>query len=273
MLVRQPWRGRTRAGDSCRKAGGFRSAVSGLVFWSTAETPATPSPHSVTPPLQYSRGPPIHNPPVANTFASLSPGDIPVGRLYDLLVCTVQPRPIAFVSTISSDGHVNLAPYSFFTAGGANPPSLVYCPSLTREGKPKDSLRNAEETGEFVVNMVVRPMAASMNLTGVDYPHDVDEFAIAGLTPIPSLSVSPPRVLESPVQYECKVVQVIRLGAGPSGTVYVIGEVVRLHIDSELWRDGEFDPSSFRAIGRMGGKEYVDLAEPEIFEMVRPKLH
>lgn len=206
-------------------------------------------------------------------FTTFSPGDIPIGRMYDLLACAIQPRPIAFVSTISRDGALNLAPFSFFAAGGANPPSLVYCPALNRLGEPKDSLRNVEETGEFVVNAVVRRMADAMNLTGVDYPHGVDEFEVAAFTAMPSVTVRPPRVGESPVHFECRVLQVLRLGSGANGTVYVIGEITHVHVRGDHWREGEFQASDFRMVGRLGGAEYVDVATPEVFEMVRPRLN
>jgi len=187
-------------------------------------------------------------------------------------VCAVQPRPIAFVSTVDSLGRANLAPFSFFTAGGANPPSVVYCPVLRPDGTPKDSLANAEATGEFVVNMVTGDMAERMNITASEFAPDVDEFVVSGLTPLPSRIVRPPRIAESPVHFECRVSKVIRLGDGPSGTVYVIGVVEMMHIDIGLWKEGSFEPGDFRGLGRMGGREYVDLAEMEIFEMARPKV-
>lgn len=207
----------------------------------------------------------------AMPFESLSPSDLPLGRLYDLLACAVQPRPIAFVSTVDESGRPNLAPFSFFTAGGANPPSLAFCPSLTFDGDDKDSLRNAEATGEFVVSTVTGAIADAMNQTAASYPAGFDEFGISGLTPLPSVVVRPPRVAECPVHFECRTARVVRLGEGPHGTVYVIGEIVHLHVDSELWRSGAFEAASFRALGRMGGAEYVDLAGPRVFEMVRPK--
>lgn len=187
-------------------------------------------------------------------------------------MCAVQPRPIALVSTTGSDGRANLAPFSFFTAGGANPPSVVYCPVLRPDGTAKDSLANAEATGEFVVNMVTGDLAERMNVTGAEYAAEVDEFEVSGLTPLPSLVVRPLRIAESPVHLECRVAQIVRLGTGPSATVYVIGVVEMIHIDPFLWNDGAFDPSEFRGLGRLGGREYVDLGRLEIFEMARPKV-
>lgn len=205
------------------------------------------------------------------TFASLDPKQIPAGTIYDLMVAAVQPRPIGFISTVSAAGHRNLAPYSFFMCGGANPPSLLYCPAGGRDGEPKDSLRNVEETGEFVANVVVRSMVEGMNATAFGYPHEFDEWTVSGFTAGPSQVVRPDRVLESPAQFECKLHQVIRHGSGPLSTIYVIGEIVWIHLREEIWNGGSFDRSALRAVGRMGGAEYIDTACGELFEMPRPQ--
>lgn len=186
-------------------------------------------------------------------------------------MCAVQPRPIAFVSTVDESGRPNLAPFSFFTAGGANPPSVVYCPVLRPDGTAKDSLANVEATGEFVVNMVTADLADRMNVTASEFAPDVDEFEVSGLTPLTSRLVRPPRIAESQVHLECRVAQIVRLGKGPSGTVYVIGVVEMLHVDRALWKDGDFDAADFRGLGRLGGREYVDLERMTIFKMARPK--
>lgn len=186
-------------------------------------------------------------------------------------MCAVQPRPIAFVSTVDESGRPNLAPFSFFTAGGANPPSVVYCPVLRPDGTAKDSLANVEATGEFVVNMVTCDLADRMNVTASEFAPDVDEFEVSGLTPLTSRLVRPPRIAESRVHLECRVAQIVRLGKGPSGTVYVIGVVEMLHVDRALWKDGDFVAADFRGLGRLGGREYVDLEAMQIFEMARPK--
>lgn len=192
------------------------------------------------------------------------------GLLYDLLVTAVSPRPIGFISTVDDQGQRNLAPYSFFMVGGVEPPSLVFCPSNMKSGLSKDSLRNVEETGEFVVNIVTRAMAEPMNQTALDYPAGHDEWQESGLTPAESVVVRPPRVLESPVSFECKLFQIIRHGEGPHGTNYVIGEVVAAHVHPDLMPGGVLDRGALRTIGRMGGNDYVDLATPEIFELERP---
>ncbi len=202
---------------------------------------------------------------------SFRPQDVPVGSLYDLMSASIAPRPIGFISTLNAEGRGNLAPFSYFIIGGVNPASLCFCPANRSNGEDKDSLRNTEATGEFVANILVRTMAEGMNQTGVDYPGEVDEWPLSGFTAAPSVVVAPPRVLESPVAFECKLHQVVRHGSGPHGTNYVIGEVVYVHVEESLWNDGKIVAAAFRPLGRMGGQEYIDLGGPEIFELARPK--
>lgn len=204
-------------------------------------------------------------------FISRVPGDLAPGALYDLLVAAVQPRPIGFISTLSEEGVANLAPFSFFMVGGIQPPSLMYCPTGGSKGKDKDSLRNADLTGEFVVNVVVRDVVPGMNEAGYDYPSDVSEWPATGLTPLPSDLVRPARVAESPVQMECRTFQIIRHGAGPFATNYVIGEIVRIHVREDLLVDGVIQAERLRPVGRLGGADYIDLANQEIFTLPRPK--
>ncbi len=205
-------------------------------------------------------------------FHSLDPGELSSSALYDILVSTVQPRPIAFVSSLSRSGRRNLAPFSFFMVGGTNPPSLVYCPTLNRAGEPKDSLRNVIETREYVVNLVDRRMAEAMNSTSPEFPAEVDEWGIAGLTPLSSDLVAPARVGESPVQFECRLFEVVHHGTGPSAANYVIGEIVRIHLKEDLWKEGKIDSHNVRLVSRLGGANYLDLDAMEIFTMQRPKL-
>lgn len=188
---------------------------------------------------------------------------------YDILVATIQPRPIAFVSSISAGGHLNLAPFSFFMVGGSNPPSLAFSPGLTSRG-PKDTLRNVEETGEFVVSLVHRDMAESMNLTSKGYAHGVSEWDISGFTPLPSIRVKPPRVAESLVHFECKLFQVVAHGEGSGAARYVIGEVLAAHLSPELWDGEKVIEDRYRPLARMGGPNYLDSDALEIFELQRP---
>ena len=206
-----------------------------------------------------------------DVFASIEPATLTPHQMYDVLVGTIQPRPIAFVSTISAAGEENLAPFSFFMAGGANPPSLMYSPTLNGRGEPKDSLRNVEETGEFVVNIVTRTMAEAMNATAFDYPFGFSEWGVSGLTPLPSELIRPKRVLESPVHFECKVFEIVRHGKGPNSANYIIGEVLRAHVLKTMWTGTGIQLGTLRPISRLGGPQYLDTDSLEIFDMARPR--
>ena len=184
------------------------------------------------------------------------------------MIGMIVPRPIAFVSTVSENGALNLAPFSFFTGIGANPPAVCFCPSNRADGSHKDTLVNVETTGEFVVNVVPEAIAEQMNLCSGEYPPDVDEFASSGLTPAPSLVVKPPRVRESPAAMECRLLQVVRISARPDGGNLVIGEVVRFHVDDAIISNYQINPDKLRAIGRMGGAEYTRTRDR--FAMIRP---
>jgi len=203
-------------------------------------------------------------------FVSVTLSELTPREAYSLLVEAIIPRPIAFVSTVSAEGVPNLAPFSFFMMGGSNPPSLAYSPTLNREGKPKDSLRNVEATGEFVVNSVHRSIAEEMNRTSASFPADVSEWDHSSFTPIPSDVVRPARVAESLIQLECRVYKVVHHGDGPTSAAYVIGEVVRAHYASELFADGVLRTGSIQLLGRLGKPGYVDLAESPTFDMERP---
>ena len=190
--------------------------------------------------------------------------------VYKVLIGAIVPRPIAFVSTISPEGIRNLAPFSFFTAISANPPVICFCPTRKSGAEPrKDTLRNISETREFVVNIVSEEIARQMNITSGDFAADVDEFEAAGLTPIPSDLVKPPRVAESHVHMECKLYLTLEISDLPGGGNLVIGEVVRLHVDDAYVNNFKIDPDKLRAIGRMGGNSYVRTADR--FDMIRPK--
>ena len=152
---------------------------------------------------------------------------MPPRESYALLTTFVQPRPIAFVSTISAQGILNLAPFSFFMAGGSNPPSVCYSPTLNSKGQEKDSLRNVRETREFVINTVHFEMAEEMNATSASFAPDVSEWDGTQFEKLPSEVVKPPRVAESFAQMECRLFEVVAHGDGPTAARYVIGEVLR----------------------------------------------
>ena len=187
---------------------------------------------------------------------------------YRVLTGVVVPRPIAFVSTLSADGVLNLAPYSFFNAVAYDPPTIVFSSSRRTGDKRKDTLANIEETGEFVVNVVVDDIAEAMNRTAAEYPTEVSEFDIAGLTPAPSDLVKPPRVAESPVNMECRLNQIVSLGQGSHQHGLVIGEVVLMHLRDDLIDGHRINHQRLRPTGRLAGSMYCHTGD--VFEMPRP---
>jgi flavin reductase (DIM6/NTAB) family NADH-FMN oxidoreductase RutF len=193
-----------------------------------------------------------------------------VSDVYQALVSVVTPRPIAWVTTVNAEGRVNLAPFSFFNAFGANPPVVVFSPVLRRDGSKKDTLLNVEATREFVVNAAVEPLAGQINLSSKEIAPDESELELTGLTIHPSELVRPPRLAESPVSLECKVIQILPIGDGAIGANLVIGEVVVIHIEeSVLGPDGRVDPRKLRTIGRLGGDDYC--RSTDIFSLARPR--
>ena len=183
-------------------------------------------------------------------------------------------RPIALVSTVNLAGQANLAPFSFFAGVGSAPPTLLFCPALRAESAAepasrKDTLHNVDATGEFVVNVVSDAIAHAANLAAAEVPADVDEFTLAGLTPLPSEVVRPPRVAESPAQMECRLLQVIYTSRQPSGGVIVLGKIVRFHVRADLVDNLRVDPAGLDAVGRMAGNTWVRTRER--IELVRPK--
>lgn len=209
---------------------------------------------------------------------SIDPARCEQRQVYKLMTGLIVPRPIALVSTVDKAGAANLAPFSFFNGVGSVPPSILFCPTVraplgsAHEIRPdirKDTLRNVEETGEFVVNVVSDAIAAQANAASAEVPPEVDEFVLSGLTPIASDVVRPSRVAESPAAMECRLLQVVYLSRKPGGGVVVIGEVVRFHVREDLFDDFRIDPVGLDAIGRMAGNTWVRTRER--VEHVRPK--
>ncbi|MGA2833009.1 MAG: flavin reductase family protein [Terracidiphilus sp.] len=195
-------------------------------------------------------------------------------QVYKLMTGIIVPRPIALVSTLSREGVANLAPFSFFCGVGSVPPTVLFCPSLrpadsAEAGKRKDTLRNVEETGEFVVNVVSDAIAAAANAASAEVPPEVSEFQLSGLTAVASEAVRPSRVAESPAQMECELLQVIYTGHAPGSGVIVLGEVVRFHVREGLVEDFRVDPAGLDAVGRMAGNTWVRTRDR--IELIRPK--
>jgi len=197
----------------------------------------------------------------------IDPKTVPANVSYRVLVGSVVPRPIAFVSTVSAAGVFNLAPFSFFNAVCGDPPVICFSPVWRHP--PKDTLANIRASGEFVVNIVSEEFAEKMNLCSGEYPPDVDEFKMSGLTPVPSDLIRPPRVAESHVNMECKLLQLIEISAKPMGGNIVIGEVVRFHVDDAVIDEAyKIDADKLRAVGRMSGYDYARTRDR--FALVRP---
>ena len=189
---------------------------------------------------------------------------------HDPFNAIIGPRPIGWISSLSGDGVRNLAPYSFFNAFNYVPPIIGFA----RIGR-KDSLNNIEATGEFVGNLASEPLAQQMNQSCAAVPPEVSEFDLTGLTPLPSTRVRPPRVAESPVTFECRSTQILQLqgvDGAPVDTWLVLGEVVAVHIDQALLKDGVYDTANAGHILRGGGPaDYFTVGPEQLFRMYRPR--
>lgn len=202
----------------------------------------------------------------------IDPKDYPVSKVHGYLLGAVVPRPIAFASTIDRQGNVNLSPFSFFNCFGANPPIVVFSPARRgRDNTTKHSYENVLEVPEVVINMVSYAMVQQTSLASTEYPKGVNEFIKAGLTQIPSSKVKPPRVGESPVSFECKVLQVIPTGEQGAAGILVICEVILMHInDNILDEEGRIDPFKLDAVARMGGDWYCRATGDALFKVPKP---
>jgi flavin reductase (DIM6/NTAB) family NADH-FMN oxidoreductase RutF len=196
------------------------------------------------------------------------------GLAFDPFKSCVVPRPIGWISTLSPDGVSNLAPYSQFQNLTFDPPYVMFAANQNTRGERKDSTVNAERTGEFVYNMATYDLREAVNQSAQEVPYGVDEFELAGLTKAPSILVKPFRVAESPIQFECRYHQTLRLpGKSAMGTVdIIIGLVVGIHIKDEcIGKDGKIDILNIRPIGRLGYYDYTTVDNK--FEMVIPGMN
>ncbi|WP_299683240.1 flavin reductase family protein [uncultured Dokdonia sp.] len=202
---------------------------------------------------------------------TIDPKEIAIPKLFGYLTGTVGPRPIAFASTVDGQGNVNLAPFSFFNVFGANPPILVFSPSRSgRDNSTKNTLDNVLEVPETTINIVDYAMVQQMSLASTAYPKGVNEFTKAGLTELASETIQPPRVAESPVQFECKVIEVKPLGTEGGAGNLVICEIVKIHIkETVLDTNGAIDPLKIDQVARMGGNWY-SRANQGLFEVPKP---
>jgi len=199
----------------------------------------------------------------------IDPAGLGLKEAHDLLISAVLPRPIAFVSTLGKDGVYNLAPFSYFSILSTKPAVAGIGIGRKRDGRKKDTQANIEFAKDFVINIVTESIAKAMNQASGEYPSDVDEFKEAGLTPAPSDLIRSPRVIESPVNMECLLMQILEFGEPPRSS-FIIGEIIRVHIKDEVWVDGVIRAPQLKAIGRLGEDFYCRTMD--IFEMKRPNI-
>lgn len=199
---------------------------------------------------------------------TLNPKDLEARVFYSYLTGTVAPRPIAFVSSIDKRGNVNLSPFSFFNIMGINPPLLVFAPNNRgRDGSKKDTTLNINEVPEVVINMVDYAMVHQMSLASVEFPRGVNEFIKSGFTPEPSLLVAPPRVKESPAQFECKVLEVREIG---TMNLYVCQIVMAHFSENIIGENGKIDQLKTDWVARMGADWYAHVSKTAMFEVEKP---
>lgn len=202
----------------------------------------------------------------------VDPATLSSDAAYAWQAATILPRPIAWTSTLNEDGSANLAPFSFFTGVSSDPPTCLICVARRRRQPdgtrpPKDTWRNIERTGEYVIHVVNDALAHQMNATSRDLPYGADEFAIAGVTKVACERVAPPRVEEAPVAMECRLDRIVEVGR--AGTAVIIGEILLWHVRDELVVEGRLDLGRLDAVGRMGGPSYTRTRD--LFQLVRPK--
>ena len=202
---------------------------------------------------------------------SINPEDISTGQLHGYLLGAVSPRPICFASTVDTEGNVNLAPYSFFNVFSAKPPIMIFSPARrVRDNTTKHTLENILNTKEVVINIVSHAMVQQMSLASAEYAQNVNEFVKAGFTEVASEKVKAPRVAEAPVQFECKVNEVVALGTEGGAGNLIIAEVIKLHINEVILdSEGKIDPLKIDTVARMGGNWY-SRAKEGLFEVPKP---
>lgn len=213
-----------------------------------------------------------------NTYSetlTIKPDSIPVSAFHGYLLGVIAPRPIAFVSSIDSQGHVNLSPFSFFNVFGSNPSTLIFSPSRkVRDNTLKHTLENVYETGEVVINIVNYAMVQQMSLASTEYERGVNEFIKAGFTEVPSVLIKPPRVGESPASFECKVKQVIETGTEGGAGNLVICEVLLAHFRKEILDErNKIDTSKVDLVARMGENWYCRAHGEALFQVEKPNMH
>ena len=203
------------------------------------------------------------------TLLTVRPEELAPREAYNLLLSTVVPRPIAWISTLSPEGRANLAPYSFFNGVCGAPPVVMFAATRRRDGQEKHSLRNARTTSELVVNLVSEELTAAMNLTAGEWPEECDEAELAGLATTPSLEVRPPRLAAARAALEVRVQQLVEVEG--TNCVMVLGRVLRFHFRAAALRPGYLlDATKLQPVARLGGDEYGTLGR--VFSLARPEV-
>ncbi|NMM48590.1 flavin reductase family protein [Marinigracilibium pacificum] len=205
-------------------------------------------------------------------YLTIKPGDISVPKFHHYLLGAVAPRPIAFASTVDKEGNVNLSPFSFFNVFGANPPIMIFSPARRgRDNTTKHTFENVKEVKEVVINIVNYSIVEQMSLASTEYDKGVNEFVKSGLTPVASEIVTPPRVGESPVAFECKVNEVVETGTEGGAGNLIICEVLKMHIKkSVLDENDSIDIKKIDLVARMGGNWYCRANGDALFEIAKP---
>jgi flavin reductase (DIM6/NTAB) family NADH-FMN oxidoreductase RutF len=192
---------------------------------------------------------------------------------HKLMIGSIVPRPIAFVSTKSTNGILNLAPFSYFNGVCSKPPTIMFAPARRGyDGLTKDTLNNIRDTKEFVVNLVSEEIVEPMVACATDYDKEIDEFKISKLTPVDSHKISSPRVKESKVSYECELHTIVEIGkAEPGAGFVVIGTIVMFHIEDDVYKDGRIDLKALNPIGRLAGNSYTRVFDTfKVFRQTKP---
>ena len=208
-----------------------------------------------------------------STIKSFDPELLETRDVHRLLSSAIAPRPIAFASTIDAKGNVNLSPFSFFNVFSSNPPILIFSPARrVRDNTTKHTLQNATETKEVVINIVDYSIVEQMSETSKEYDKGVNEFTETGLTEVASLKVKPPRVLESPVSFECTVENIVSLGEHGGAGQLVIAKVVHIHVKSEfLDENNQIDSEKLDLVARLGGDWYTRVTKDSMFKLEKPE--
>ena len=203
---------------------------------------------------------------------SIDPNNLEVKELHKILLSSVAPRPIAFASTVDSNGNVNLSPFSYFNVFSSNPPILIFSPSRrVRDNTTKHTLETAKQTKEVGISVVNFPIVEQMSKSSIEYEKGVNEFIETGLTQVKSVLVKPPRVLESPISFECNVQDIVSLGESGGAGQLIIAKVVQIHIDKKfLDKNGDIDSEKLDLVARMGGDWYTRSTKDSMFKIPKP---